>query len=231
MGITHRLNRIFASDRRTLIIAMDHGINFNVLPAMKDPGRVINECAAAGADAFLTSPGLAERFADKFRGKGIIMRVDGGISMMAREPKALQTVIDPGQALFLGADAIITMSFPGSKFEGEILAAAARTIRDAHSRGLPVIAEALPRGFEGGDDARTPQNLIFACRQAAEMGADIIKTEYTGSIETMRELAESVYVPVVILGGSKKVPERELLQEIRCALDAGAAGIAMGRNI
>jgi len=223
--------RLFASDGKTLIIAMDHGGNFNVLPAMKEPGKIIRECAASGADAFLATPGLIEKFTSDFLGKGIILRIDGGVSWMAREPKAIQTVITPEEALTLGADAVITMSFPGSVFENEVLGSAAKTIRKSHLRGLPVVAEALPRGFEGGDDSRTPLSLMFACRQAAEMGADIIKTEYTGSVETMKMLVESVYAPVVILGGAKKVPERELLTEIRNALDAGASGIAMGRNI
>jgi DhnA family fructose-bisphosphate aldolase class Ia len=231
MNITHRMNHIFLSDRKAFILAMDHGSNFNVLPAMKKPGKIIRECAASGADAFLVTVGLADKFASEFLGKGIILRIDGGVSQLGREPRPLQTVIDPEEAVVLGADAIVTMSFPGSKFEGESLAHAARNIQKAHRWGLPVVVEALPRGFEGGEDARTPPNLIFACRQAAELGADIIKTEYTGSVETMRELVESVYAPVVILGGSKKIPERDLLQEVRDAMNAGAAGVAMGRNI
>ena len=231
MSITHRMNHLFLSDRKTFILAMDHGSNFSVLPAMKKPGVVIRECAAAGADAFLATPGLADKFADDFLGKGIILRIDGGISHLSQRPEALQTVIEPEDALAMGADALVTMSFPGSQFEKESLAALARNIQKAHRWGLPVVAEALPRGFEKAEDSRTPQNLIFACRQAAELGADIIKTEYSGSMETMRELVESVYVPVVILGGARKVPERELLQEVRDALDAGAVGVAMGRNI
>jgi len=225
------MNHIFLSDGRTFILAMDHGANFSVLPTMKKPGKIIRECASAGADAFLATPGLADKFAADFLGKGIILRIDGGVSHLGREPRPLQTVIEPEEAVVIGADAIVTMSFPGSRFESESLAAIARNIQKAHRWGLPVIAEALPRGFEGGEDARTPQNIIFACRQAAELGADIIKTEYTGSMETMKELVESVYVPVVILGGAKKKPEQELLQEVRDALDAGAAGVAMGRNI
>ena len=231
MGITHRMNHIFLPDRKTFILAIDHGLNFNVLPAMKNPGKIISECAAAGADAFLATPGLLGKFEPDFQGKGVILRIDGGVSMLSRQPRPLQTAVDPEEALASGADAVITMSFPGSQFESESLNAIARNIQKAHRWGLPVVAEALPRGFEGGEDSRTPQNIIFACRQAAEMGADIIKTEYTGSVETMRDLVESVYVPVVILGGSKKVPEQQLLQEIRSALDAGASGIAMGRNI
>jgi DhnA family fructose-bisphosphate aldolase class Ia len=231
MSIVHRMNHVFFTDQRTFILAMDHGSNFNVLPAMKKPGILIRECAAAGADAFLASPGLVDKFAADFLGKGIILRIDGGISQLSQRPEALQTVIDPEDALIMGADAIVTMSFPGSQFEKESLSQLARNIQKAHRWGLPVVAEALPRGFEKTEDSRTAQNLIFACRQAAELGADIIKTEYTGSIETMKELVESVYVPVVILGGGKKLPERELLQEVRDALDAGAAGVAMGRNI
>ena len=104
-------------------------------------------------------------------------------------------------------------------------------VLDCHKWGLPVTAEALPRGFEKAEDSRTPENITFACRQSVELGADIVKTNYTGDMESFRQLTESVYAPVVILGGAKKVPEQQLLQEIRDALDSGAAGIAMGRNI
>jgi len=231
MGIKHRLNHIFLPNGRTFILAIDHGANFNVLPAMREPGKLIRQCAGAGVDAFLVSPGLLDKFAQDFLGKGIILRIDGGVSMLSQEPKPLQTVVDPEEAIFAGADALVTMSFPGSRFESESLGAVARNIQKAHRMGLPVVVEALPRGFEGGDDSRTPQNLIFACRQAAELGADIVKTAYTGSVETMRELTESVFVPVVILGGSTKLSEEKLFQEIRDALDGGAAGIAIGRNI
>jgi len=210
---------------------MDHGSNFNVLPALKDPGKVIRACASAGADAFLSTIGMLDKFADCFLGKGVILRIDGGISFLGANDKPLQTVVTPEQALAMGADAIITMCFPGSRFENETLSSLARNIQQAHRWGMPVVAEALPRGFEKSEDYRTPANITFACRQAVELGADIIKTEYTGSIESMRELVESVYAPVVILGGAKKVPERQLMQEIRDALDAGAAGVAMGRNI
>ncbi|MBP6137394.1 MAG: aldolase [Clostridiaceae bacterium] len=231
MGTTHRMNHIFRADKRTFILAMDHGSNFNVLPALKDPGKVIRACASAGADAFLSTIGMLDKFADCFLGKGVILRIDGGISFLGANDKPLQTVVTPEQALAMGADAIITMCFPGSRFENETLSSLARNIQQAHRWGMPVVAEALPRGFEKSEDYRTPANITFACRQAVELGADIIKTEYTGSIESMRELVESVYAPVVILGGAKKVPERQLMQEIRDALDAGAAGVAMGRNI
>jgi DhnA family fructose-bisphosphate aldolase class Ia len=123
------------------------------------------------------------------------------------------------------------MGFPGSKWEDQILENLSRNIHDCNKWGIPLTAEMLPRGFEGGEDSRTPENITFACRMGAEMGADIIKTEYTGDPETFQELCESVYVPVVILGGSKKVSEEKLLTDIKHAISVGGAGIAMGRNI
>jgi len=231
MSTVNRLNHIFQPDKKTFILAMDHGSNFNVLPALKDVGKVISEVAMAGADAFLSTVGMAEKFGDCFHGKGIILRIDGGVSFLGDRSKSVQTVVSAEDALRMGVDSVVTMGFPGSKFENEILSALSRSIMDAHKWGLPVTAEMLPRGFEGGEDSRTPANITFACRQGAELGADIIKTEYTGDQESFHNLVESVYVPVVILGGAKKVPERQLLQEIKDAMEAGGAGVAMGRNI
>ena len=227
----HRINHIFQPDGKTFILAMDHGANFNVLPAMKKQGEMIRNLAGAGADAFLATVGMAHNFADDFLGKGMILRIDGGVSFLGDRSKPMQIVATAEDALRLGADSVITMSFPGSKFENEVLSNLSRVVLDAHKWGLPVTAEALPRGFERFDDSRTPENVTFACRQSVELGADIVKTVYTGDQESFRNLVESVYAPVVILGGAAKVEERVLLQEIKDALDAGGAGVAMGRNI
>ncbi|TCL55163.1 class I fructose-bisphosphate aldolase/fructose-bisphosphate aldolase/2-amino-3,7-dideoxy-D-threo-hept-6-ulosonate synthase [Kineothrix alysoides] len=230
-NVTQRMNHILQPDGKTFIMAMDHGANFNVLPAMKDPKNLIRDVAIAGADAFLSTVGMADKFADSFLGKGIILRIDGGVSYLGDRSKPMQIVATAEDALRLGADSVITMGFPGSRFENEVLSNLSRVVLDCHKWGIPVTAETLPRGFEKADDSRTPENITFACRQGVELGADIIKTEYTGDQDSFHELVESVYAPVVILGGSKKVPEEQLLQEIKDALDAGAAGIAMGRNI
>ncbi len=231
----HRLNRIFNQDKKTFILAMDHGANFNVLPALQDIGKIISETAIAGADAFLATIGMADKFGECFKGKGLILRADGGVSFLGDRSTPLQIVVTPEHALRLGADSVITMAFPGSKFEGELLSNYTRFVQECNKWNLPVTAEALPFGFEKMADkdniSRTSENLTFACRQAVELGADIIKTDYTGDIESFARLTQSVYAPVVILGGSKKVPEEQLLQEIKDAMQAGGSGVAMGRNI
>jgi DhnA family fructose-bisphosphate aldolase class Ia len=228
---THRKNHIFKEDKKTLIIAMDHGNMFNVLPAMKYPEKIISEIASSGADAFLSTVGLLNNFADSFKGKGIILRLDGACSHLGYKQKPIRTVVKVEDAVRLGADAVISMGYPGSEWEDEILSDLSRNILDADKWNIPLIAEMLPRGFEGGEDSRTPENIQFACRQGAELGADIIKTEYTGSQKTFSKLCESVYVPVVILGGGKMISERKLLTDIKDALESGASGVAMGRNI
>lgn len=226
-----RMNHIFQPDGKTFIMAMDHGANFNVLPALEDIGKIIKDVALAGADSFLATVGMADKFADCFLGKGIILRVDGGVSYLGDRKKPMQIIATAEDALRLGADSVITMSFPGSIFENEVLSNLSRVVLDCHKWGLPVTAEALPRGFEPSEDARSPENILFSCRQSVELGADIVKTVYTGDQESFHRLTKSVYAPVVILGGAKKVPEKQLLQEIKDALESGAAGVAMGRNI
>ncbi len=231
MNTTARMNHIIQPDGKTFIMAMDHAQNFNTLPALADPKKLVREIAAAGADAFLSTPGMAEHLTDSFLGKGIIVRIDGGVSFLGDKSKPMQITLNAEDIVRMGADSVITMSFPGSKFENEVLSNLTRVCMDCHRWGVPVLAEALPRGFEPADDSRTPENLIFACRQSVELGADFVKTNYTGDQESFKTLVEATYKPVVILGGAKKVPVDQLLKEIKDAMEVGGAGVAMGRNI
>ena len=96
-----RMNHIFGTDGKTFILAMDHGSNFNVLPAMKDAKTLIRELAAAGADAFLSTIGMAENFAGSFLGKGIILRIDGGVSFLGDHRAPMQIVATAEDALRL----------------------------------------------------------------------------------------------------------------------------------
>lgn len=231
MNTTARMNHIFKPDGKTFIMAMDHAANFNTLPALQNPKKMVREIAAAGADAFLSTVGMAEYLTDSFLGKGIIVRIDGGVSFLGDKSKAMQITVNAEDVVRMGADGVITMSFPGSKFENEYLSNLTRVCMDCHKWGVPVLAEALPRGFEPAEDSRTPENLIFACRQSVELGADFVKTNYTGDQESFKNLVEATYKPVVILGGAKKVPVEQLLGEIKEAMEVGGAGVAMGRNI
>lgn len=231
MNTTARMNHIIQPDGKTFILAMDHAANFNTLPALTNPKKLVKEIALAGADAFLSTVGMAEFLTYSFLGKGIIVRVDGGVSFLGDHSKAMQITVTAEDIARMGADSVITMSFPGSKFENEVLSNLTRLCMDCHKWGIPVLAEALPRGFEPAEDSRTPENITFACRQSVELGADYVKTNYTGDQDSFKKLVEATYKPVVILGGAKKVPVEQLLREIKEAMEVGGAGVAMGRNI
>ncbi|MGC9398916.1 MAG: class I fructose-bisphosphate aldolase [Anaerolineae bacterium] len=228
---THRWNRIFAADGKALIVAMDHPGTFGMMEGMEDPGRVLREIGAAGADAVLTTYGVVSKFAEDFGNMGIVLRVDGGTSFLAEERSYSRLIYHIPDALRIGADAVGCMGMPGSVFEDKTLPYLPELVTEATEWNVPVMVEALPGGFESPQTWWTPENIGHACRICAEMGADFIKTTYTGDVESFRKIVEQLYVPVVVLGGSKSKDPRDLLSSVKGAMEAGASGVAMGRNI
>ena len=99
---------------------------------------------------------------------------------------------------------------------------------DAHQWGLPVMAEMQPGGFDAGPDFCTPETISLSARIAAEFGADWVKVPYTNQFQ---RVVQTCYVPAVMLGGVKVNDQRRLFETVWEAKQAGAAGIAIGRNI
>lgn len=226
-----RMRRIFRSDGKTLIVAMDHAGAMGPVPGLEDPGRVIEQVLSGGADVIMTTYGVANRFAESIGGAGLILRVDGGNSMLPEERGSMSLVYDAIDALRLGADGVICMGFPGSKFESETLPYLTSLVAQCRDWSLPVLAEMLPGGFENPGKWWTVENIAFACRLGAELGVDFIKTQYTGDPESFRQVVAATYVPVVVLGGGKTKTVEGLLDSVYGAMQAGAKGVAMGRNI
>ena len=230
-GKTRRLSRIFRRDGATVIVAMDHAHFFGNMPGFEDPRELITQVVAGGADAIMTTFGLARHCAKELARVSLILRVDGGVSRLGSRAWRGSLVFDAETALRLGADGVVVMGFPGSENEDANLGYLAELSDQCEQWGLPVMAEMLPRGFEGGDDARTPQSIGMAMRIGAELGADVIKTQYPDDAEGFRDAVAGSYVPVVVLGGAKMDDDAAVLRTIRAAMDAGGSGVAMGRNI
>ncbi len=223
-----RLNRIFQPNGRALIVAFDHGLFDGPAKGMEQPGATLSKIVAGGADAILTSYGIASRFAREIAPLGLILRLDGGgTSLGAMDGPGAQfyTIED---ALRLGADAVAISAFPGSDKEEATLEMLAQAIAEAHGWGLPVMAEMVPGGFDSGPEFRTADSIALAARVAAELGADWVKIPYADRFE---RVTSTCYVPAVILGGAKKGSERQMLETIKAALQAGGVGVAVGRNI
>jgi DhnA family fructose-bisphosphate aldolase class Ia len=222
-----RLNRIFKPDGKAFIVAFDHGMLDGPAKGMEQPGAVLEQIVAGGADGILTTYGTATRFARELAPIGLILRMDGGGTVLGElGPGAQFYGIE--DAVRLGADAVVVSAFPGAENEAESLEILARVISEAHHWGIPVMGEMVPGGFDSPDHLRTVDSIAIAARIGAELGADWVKVPYA---EGFDRVAETCYVPAVILGGAKRGSEQEMLQKIRTALDSGARGVAIGRNI
>jgi class I fructose-bisphosphate aldolase len=224
------MNRIFRRDGRTLIVAMDHGNVFNVMPGLGNPGRVIEQVVAGGADAILTTFGVAKNYPAAFGPAGLIVRVDSGKTAVPGGEVEWVLRYDVEDALRLGADGVGCMGFPGTPHEAKTLAHLARLAADCEYWGLVLLGELLPGGFENLA-LHTPEHIALAARFGAEVGVDLIKTVYTGAKDSFAQVVEGCYRPVVVLGGGKKESELQVLQMVKDSVDAGGAGVAMGRNV
>ena len=223
-----RLDSIFGIDGRAVIIALDHGLIDGPCPGFERPGETIAAIVAGGPDAILTSYGVARRFAAELEGVGLILRSDGAVSNLGGPSTgSVGRFFGAEDALRVGADALAVTAFPGSAAEADTLRNLALTVGEAHSRDLPVMAEMVPGGFDSPPEMRSPEAVAFAARLGAELGADFIKAPYC---DDFAQVTASTFAPVVILGGSKGA-EADTLANIRASVDAGAAGVAMGRNV
>ena len=225
---SRHLDRIFAADGRAVIVALDHGLIDGPCAGFERPGDTIAAVVAGGPDAILTSYGIAARFPAELEGVGLILRSDGSESNLGTPSTgSVGRFFGVEDALRVGADALAVTALPGSPAEAATLRNLARTISEAHRSGLPVMAEMVPGGFDSPPELRGAGAVAFAARLGAELGADFIKAPYC---EDFSRVTSSTFAPVVILGGSKG-SEAATLDNIRDAVDAGAAGVAMGRNV
>jgi DhnA family fructose-bisphosphate aldolase class Ia len=224
---TRRLKRIFRPDGRALIVALDHGLTEGPVQGLEDPAVILGQIAAGGADAILTSYGVAKRFADAVAPLGLILRLDVGGTKLGKMGPGIQ-FFRVEDALRIGADAVAVSAFPGTPEEQSTLHTLAAVITDAHAWGMPVMAELQPGGFDAGPDFFTTENIAISARVAAELGADWVKVPYAPNFQ---RVVQSCYVPTVMLGGVKVNDPRKLFESVWSTVQAGAAGIAIGRNI
>ena len=224
-----RLGNIFRDDNKSVIVAMDHGLGLYVLPGMAETSKILTSIVAGGADAVLAGYGMSRSFASELKGTGLILRVDGGNSALS----SFQTgnrMLDAEDALIEGADCLACMGFPGAVNEVDTLINVSELAAEAHAWGLPVLAEMLPGGFSS-EPAKTVETVRLAARIGAELGADIIKTSFVGSVSEFRTVVEGCFKPVIVLGGAKVKNLHDLFEVVEKAMEAGAQGVAIGRNV
>jgi fructose-bisphosphate aldolase/2-amino-3,7-dideoxy-D-threo-hept-6-ulosonate synthase len=231
-GVQARLDRI-STDGRYLMVPMDHGITLGAVGGLADIESTIDAVTRGGADAVLTQKGIAPRAHENKNDAGYVIHVNGSTALGPDEAdkRITGTVED---AVRLGADAVSFHINVGSEYEPEQINALGELTTNAGEYGMPVLAMTYARGPDVRDPSDDPQgyaeDVAHAVRLGEELGADVVKTSYTGSPDTFERVVESTRLPVLIAGGSKGTDE-ETLEMVAGAMDAGAAGVSMGRSI
>ncbi len=228
-GATLRLHHIFSEDGRAVVVAADHGAIAGPLRGIESPLELVRLCAQGGADAILAHKGFVRAGLEGWgRGVGLILRMSGGFTTLGGRFEE-ELLYDVDDALLWGADAAaITVKF-GHVREGEFIKAAARLVSGCERRGVPVMIEAM--AFEKGRQALRADALAVALRAAEEIGASFIKAPMPENIEDFARVARGSHVPILLLGGEQRDSLQALFENVARALELGAAGVAMGRNI
>ena len=227
LGKERRLQRLFRDDGRTVIIPMDHGFTLGPVAGLTDMQQTVDSLARGGVDGIVVHKGIAANI--DTRRLGLIIHLNGSTELSPDPNRKLQ-VCTIEEALALGADGISFHANIGATAEGEMLVDLGAAAADCAAYGVPLLAMMYPRGpnIKNSNDVVVVKH---AARIGAEIGSDIVKTNYTGSVETFREVVRGCPVPVVIAGGPKANTEEEVLRMVYGSVQAGGAGVSLGRNV
>ncbi|MGB9816313.1 MAG: class I fructose-bisphosphate aldolase [Desulfurococcaceae archaeon] len=234
VGKKIRLNRIIGRGR-AVIFAFDHGVehgpsDFNAETI--NPRRVI-EKVIGGLDAIMMLPGVARLTWDIWSNRAaLIIKVTSKTNLRPETEKLLQSPFGlVEEAIAIGADGVAATVYWGSQYEDEMLEQWVNIRNTAETYGLPCLQLAYPRG-PAIKNMYDVEIVKYGARAAAESGADLIKTYYTGSVETFRQVVEAASgVPVLMSGGPRRNTDLEFLVDVYNVIQAGGRGVVVGRNV
>ncbi len=227
IGKSRRLRRIFGDDGKTVIVPMDHGVTSGPIQGLVNMQSIIDKLAAGGADAVVLHKGIVKNV--DTRRLGLIIHVSAS-TKMGPDVNWKVNVCSVEEAVRLGCDAVSVHVNLGSDREHEMLVELGKLADECDDWGVPLLAMMYPRGTKIGNE-HDPILVAHAARVGAELGADVIKTNYTGDIESFKKVIEGCPVPVIIAGGPKIDSPRSLLEMVYNAVKAGCAGVSIGRNV
>jgi predicted phospho-2-dehydro-3-deoxyheptonate aldolase len=226
-GKTRRLRRILRDDSKAFIIAMDHGVTIGPIRGLENMQETIKHVVAGGADAVLVHKGIAKHV--DTNGTGLIIHVSAS-TKLASKPNLKVGVCTLEEAIRLGADAVSAHINIGAEEEGEMLEFLGTLSEECDSFGIPLLAMMYPRGPNIKNENESDL-VSHAARIGAELGADIVKTVYTGDVESFRKVVRGCPVPIVVAGGAKMGTDLEVLELGEGSMKSGAAGLSFGRNV
>jgi len=236
LGKSMRLKRVIDSAGVSVICALDHGMTApTFLEPLSDIEQRTREAVTGGANVIMMSKGMIRYAVDAFSPTTSLALL---LSASANPGEARPAVIQIAQveeASRLGADAVVLFTALGGENEAGMIRILSEVGRESALLGVPLIAEAeFPTTYASVEELSERYGFEYlrrSVRLCAELGADIVKTNWPGDEDAFGKLVRAVNgVPVVLAGGSR-VEDAELLRRMECAMQAGAIGCSVGRNI
>jgi 3-hydroxy-5-phosphonooxypentane-2,4-dione thiolase len=222
-GMKNRMSKIIRpEDNRCVMLAVDHGYFLGPTERLEVPSNTIKPLLSY-ADSLMLTRGILRTSVNPNNGIPIVLRVSGGSSIVGEDLSNETITTSVEEAIRLNASCLAISIFVGSKYEYQTLSNLAKLVNQGERYGIPVLAVTAV----GKEMARDARYLGLACRIAAELGAHIVKTYYC---ENFEKVIEGCPIPVIIAGG-KKLQEVDALELAYNAVQHGAAGVDMGRNI
>jgi fructose-bisphosphate aldolase/2-amino-3,7-dideoxy-D-threo-hept-6-ulosonate synthase len=236
VGTTMRLKRVIDAAGVSVICALDHGMTSpTFLEPLADIATRTSEAVAGGANVIMMSKGMIRVAEPAFSPTtSLALLLSASASPGGDRPSIVQ-IAEVEEALRLGADAVVLFTALGGDTEDLMIQTLAAIGGECAVLGMPFIAEAeFPTTYASVEDLKDQYGFEYLARNVrlcAEMGADIVKTNWPGDQDSFGRLVEAVNgVPMVLAGGSR-VEDRELLRRMEQAMAAGAIGCSVGRNI
>jgi putative autoinducer-2 (AI-2) aldolase len=223
-GMKNRMSKIIRpEDNRCVMLAVDHGYFLGPTERLEVPSNTIKPLLSY-ADSLMLTRGILRTSVNPNNGIPIVLRVSGGSSIVGEDLSNETITTSVEEAIRLNASCLAISIFVGSKYEHQTLSNLAKLVNQGERYGIPVLAVTAV----GKEMARDARYLSLACRIAAELGAHIVKTYYC---ENFEKVIEGCPIPVIIAGGKKLPQEADALELAYTAVQHGAAGVDMGRNI
>jgi DhnA family fructose-bisphosphate aldolase class Ia len=227
-GKTIRLKRLFPDpNRRLFSVPLDHAVSMGPIDGLESLAPLAAELQEGGVDLLIVTKGAVRELAPVLRPSTLLgVHISASTSL---GPSANHKVLvaTAKEAVGLGADVLSVQVNFGVAEEANMLTDLGTAADQARTLGLPLLCMAYVKKDGGG----SPDELRHAARAAADLGADIVKTSYPGSLEEFRKLCRTTPVPVLIGGGVRIEPEAAFLKLVEETVAAGGAGICIGRNL
>lgn len=221
-GFRNRLARIFnPKSGRTVMLAIDHGYFQGPTTGLERIDVTIKPLVPF-ADALMCTRGILRSVINPESNNPVVMRASGGPSIL-KDLSNEQIAVNMEDALRMNVSAVAVQVFVGGECETQTINNMTRLVDEGMRYGMPVLGVTAV----GKDLARDSRYIALASRMLAELGAAIIKTY---SCDDFDKVVAACPVPIIIAGG-KKLSEFDALTMARKAIDAGASGVDMGRNI